>query len=356
MKIVHTADIHFDTPFSGLTEAEKVSEMRLNLRTSFSKITDMAKDADMLFIAGDLFDGKMVTRTTLEFLKREFLKISHVKVFISAGNHDYLSENSCYKTFDFGENVYVFGTEPERIETENADIYGVSFKAPNDERALLPMFEVKNPDKINILVMHGNLAGEGYNPIKPVELENCGMDYVALGHIHLYSGVKTKGGCTYAYSGCPEGRGFDETGEKGALSLNIEKGHISYEFVPTCEKKYLILPIDVDGAESNDEIAEKMRNAICGEENIYRFILTGQSSFPIDTNSLKASINVFDCEVLDKTTPLVNLKSLSEEFTLKGLFAKYALEDKDKMTEEEFELALKVGYSLIEKEERNENR
>ena len=43
------------------------------------------------------------------------------------------------------------------------------------------------------------------------------MDYIALGHIHKFSGIKRIGNTYYAYSGCPEGRGFDEEGDKGII-------------------------------------------------------------------------------------------------------------------------------------------
>lgn len=356
LKIIHTADIHFDTAFSGLSETDKASIRQRDLRTVFSKIISFAQNADMLFISGDLFDGKKVSRTTLDFLKREFARIGDVAVFISAGNHDCFDSDSVYGSFDFGDNVHIFSDKPEVVETKYADIYGVSFQSANDSRAFLPMFNVKNPDKINLLVMHGNLSGESYNPIKPVDIENCGMDYIALGHIHMSSGLKSRGNCFYAYPGCPEGRGFDELGEKGILALNVSKGSVSAEFMPTYEKMYLKSDIDVSKAESNEDILSMIQNTMCGNQNIYRFYLKGESSFPIETEVIKNGIDAFDISVIDETVPAVDIFRLSEEFTLKGLFAKFALEDKENMNTDEFELAFKAGLSLIEKEERNENR
>ena len=37
-------------------------------------------------------------------------------------------------------------------------------------------------------------------------------------HTHRFGGVQRAGGTVYAWPGCMEGRGFDETGEKGVLS------------------------------------------------------------------------------------------------------------------------------------------
>ena len=46
------------------------------------------------------------------------------------------------------------------------------------------------------------------------------IDYLALGHVHEYRSGQLDGRGVWAYSGCPEGRGFDETG-KNAFAVNI---------------------------------------------------------------------------------------------------------------------------------------
>lgn len=355
-KIIHMADMHFDSAFSGLSETAKSSLRREDARATFSKIIDMAQNTHMLLISGDLFDSRTVTRTTLDFLKRQFERLGDVPVFIAAGNHDSLDDASVYRTFSFGENVHVFGTEPEVVQTEFADVYGASFCTANDGRALLPEFSVQNPKKINILVLHGNLAGTDYNPIRLQDIAECGMDYVALGHIHACSGIKKAGPVFYAYPGCPEGRGFDETGEKGVLALTVGKSWAEGAFVPLQQRMYLDMEIDVTGVESPEEILERVSRAFCGRQHIYRFRLTGQSAFPVDTEVLKSKIDAFDVSVRDETAPAADLEELSRSFTLKGLFAKYALAEKNTLIEQEFELAFKTGFALIEKEERNENR
>jgi len=355
LKIIHTADIHFDTAFSGLTDTEKAAVRRQDLRTTFSKIIALSQNADMLLISGDLFDGNNVSRTTLDFLKHAFSQIRHVKVFICAGNHDCLDDNSVYKHFDFGENVYVFGTEPEMIETEHVDVYGVSFKSANDARELLPEFTIKNPQKVNILVMHGNLSGSDYNPVKLRDIENCGMDYVALGHIHAGSGLKNAGTVYYAYPGCPEGRGFDETGEKGVLALTLAKGYTKADFVPTQQRMYIEEKIDVTEAENVEDIISMVLSKCTEETHIYRIKLCGTCSFPISPAVIQNSVRAFDITVLDETGAAAKLDEISTAFTLKGLFTKFALEEREALDEDVFKLAFKTGFSMIEKEERNEN-
>ena len=356
LKVIHAADIHLDSPFSGNGETGKGEVRREDMRASFRKIIDMAKNADFLFLSGDLFDGGNVTRTTLEFLKSQFSELSPVRVFIAAGNHDARSEKSVYNTFDFGENVHVFANAPECIKTDFADIYGVSFSAAHEERKLLSEFKIENEEKINLLVIHGNLAGEGYNPMGLTEIANSKMDYIALGHIHAYSGLCRSGNTFYAYPGCPEGRGFDETGEKGVLALEIKKGTVKETFVPVSARMYLDESVDVSGAENYDEIAERIAAVYKGNQHIYRIRLTGTANFPIDTNVVASKVDAFSLDVRDETKASLDIEKASGEFTLKGLFLRYALNERENLSEEEFDLALKTGLSLIEKEERNENR
>ena len=356
LKIIHCADVHLDSAMSGL-DAKKVNIRRDEMKRTFARIIELSKNADMLIVAGDLFDGKNVSRSTLDFLKGEFSKIPETKVYIIAGNHDPFVADSVYKTFDFGENVHIFGTELECIEMSEYDIYGISFKSPNDEREMLSGFSVKNPDKINIGVFHANLGGVDYNPVKVSDIEKSGLDYLAMGHIHKASGMNKAGATYYAYCGCPEGRGYDETGEKGVYAIELTKGNIlSADFVPVCERMYFDEEIDVTDISGYDEIVDRINEKYKGEKHIYRFTLTGKSNMAIDTDILCERIDGFSVVVRDKTEPAVDIEKLSEEFSLKGLFARFALEDKENMSEEEFNEALKAGLNYIEKEENNENR
>ncbi len=355
IKFIHAADVHLDSAFSGLSDVGKSAVRREDMRTSFSRVISLAKDTDFLVISGDLFDGQTVSRTTLDFLKQQFARMFPKPVFICAGNHDCFTRASVYETFDFGENVHIFSIEGDCVQTENADIYGISFSSANDERNLLSKIHIQNPDKLNLLVMHANLAGEGYNPLRLTEIAESGMDYIALGHIHASSGLLKSGRTYYAYPGCTEGRGFDETGEKGVFCVTLDKGEATAEWISVQERMYLEETVDVTGAEDYEAILEAILKKTQGARHIYRINLVGTAQFPFDTAVLLEKLEGFSVTVRDKTTPALDLKQLAKEFTLKGLFAKFAMEDRGQMSEEAFALAVKTGLSLIEKEERNEN-
>ena len=78
--------------------------------------------------------------------------------------------------------------------------------------------------KINILAAHADLTNRKsvYCPMKEWDFAVSGFDYVALGHIHAGGEIEKIGETYYAYSGCPEGRSFDECGVKGGIFINAE--------------------------------------------------------------------------------------------------------------------------------------
>ena len=72
-KIIHTADIHLDAPFSML-DVQKAQVRKNELRGAFSSLILFAKTekADMGIISGDLFDSGFVTKETTSLLISQF--------------------------------------------------------------------------------------------------------------------------------------------------------------------------------------------------------------------------------------------------------------------------------------------
>lgn len=83
--------------------------------------------------------------------------------------------------------------------------------------------------------LHGEVGvpSSRYDPVSEEELAASGLDYAAFGHVHAFSGLRRAGDCFYAWPGCPEGRGFDETGEKGVIIADVERGGVKLRFAPS---------------------------------------------------------------------------------------------------------------------------
>jgi len=231
MRFIHMADIHFDSPFTVLTDKRDFgTQRRLEQREVFKKAIEYISKEKIpyLFIAGDLYDQDYIRESTIEFINNLFKTIPNTKIFISPGNHDPYLKNSFYNTFKWNENVTIFKDEIKRIELEEVDIYGYGFTDFYCSNSKVEEIKIKNKEKINILLVHGALDSSKtidvqYNPISTNKLKEIGFDYIALGHIHKKT---EENKYNFIYPGSIISFGFDELGEHGILDVKIEKNNL----------------------------------------------------------------------------------------------------------------------------------
>lgn len=331
VRIFHMADAHLDAPFSLLPPWEADSA-RLSLKSAFAAAILAAKKrgAQLFFIAGDLFDGAYVTPDTKEFVCEKIASFPECKFFIAPGNHDPFDENSHYKRMNLPENAYVFGKKERfRIEELGVDVYGYGFSASTESESPVVGYPALDPSMINILVCHGDVSASAsvYGQITKQEIAQSGFDYIALGHIHKPSGVLCEGGVYYAYPGCIEGRGFDESGEKGALFGTVAKGETALAFLPLARRKYAELSVDLTGVEERVGAMELIRAALrpYGGDTRVRITLTGcpQNAFVIKSEGLDGGgSSPALVEIIDKTSPALKLTDIEKENTLRGVFCR----------------------------------
>ena len=121
MKFVHIADIHFDMPFTLLSNRADLGEIRrIDQRKAFKKMIDYIKENNIpyLFIAGDLYEHEYIRESTIEYINNLFKEIPNTKIFITPGNHDPYLKNSYYNKYNWAENVKIFNSKIEKVETE----------------------------------------------------------------------------------------------------------------------------------------------------------------------------------------------------------------------------------------------
>ena len=187
MKFVHIADMHFDAPFSVLSDKQDFGKIRrIEQRDVFEKIISYIKENKIpyFFISGDLYEHKYIRQSTIEYINSLFKTIPNTKIFISPGNHDPYLKNSFYSTFNWSNNVTIFDGKLKTISLDDVNIFGYGFTDFYSDRVNLENLKLEN-DKLNILIMHGSLDSSDnlelqYNPISNKELQNIGFDYVAL--------------------------------------------------------------------------------------------------------------------------------------------------------------------------------
>jgi len=363
-KILHCADIHFDSPLTSNLSAERAAGRIDELRETFSKIIEYAKNVDILLIAGDLFNSAFVSQETIAFLVGKFAQIPDVAVFIAAGNHDYLSPNSCYKTVDFGKNVKIFSEKFEKVEIPKLQtaVFGVSQSQAHHSETLVRELGV-NKNFANIMLLHGEVVGNGqesnFHPISREFIEKSEMNYVALGHVHARSGIHRAGQVAWAYPGIPEGRGFDELGDKGFIAGEVTNFGVNLEFVPCCKRRYhaieLEIPPDVLDSESRAQFIVDRVFEVGDGNDLYKISITGEipPKNPINLDIIVNKVNsaVYFAKISDETILEYDYGELAKEPGVRGLFVKNMLErihnsaDNERKTAE---LALKYGLRAME--------
>ena len=347
MKILHAADLHLDTAFSGRSEAQ-VRYLRQALLEVPRKLAELCRreGCHMMLLSGDLFDGPW-TQNSLDVL-RSALEEAAVPVFISPGNHDFCGAGSPYLTENWPRNVHIFTRpEMESVVVENLDcrVYGAGYRSM-DCPPLLEDFRAEGEERYHVAVLHGDptQATSPYSPITTGQVRESGLHYIALGHVHK-SGSLRAGETLCAWPGCPMGRGYDELETKGVLIVTIEDTAEAV-FVP------LGTPRFYDLETSPSRLADVL--PAVGNDHFYRITLTGESP-ELDLAAMMAQWEQFpNLELRDRTVPEVDIWGSADADSLEGAYfriLKEAMEGADEQTRQELELAARISRKILDGQE-----
>lgn len=331
VKIFHAADFHLDSPFLGLTP-EQARQRRREARDSVLRLANFAnaEQVDLVLLAGDLFDGGEIYKETAEVLAAALENI-RAKVFIAPGNHDYWDPQGPYGLVDWPKNVHIFKRKQiEAVELPELDcvVYGAAFTEPECSENLLGGFRAPQDGRLHIMVLHGDVDGaRRYDPIPRGEIAESGLDYLALGHVHAFSKIQKLWSTTWAYPGCPEGRGFDECGPHGVIVGEVDKARCDLRFVSFGRRKYEILSVDVTGREPLSALEEMLPQESTASD-IYRIVFTGETDERgVDLRAVRDAVEerFYHLELRDETRMTEDLWRRAEEDSLRGLFLKNLL-------------------------------
>ena len=347
MKILHSADLHLDTPFIGKS-AQQAQFLREQLRAVPDQLARLCRQelCDLVLLSGDLFDGPW-TRESLDSL-RYALEDCAVPVFISPGNRDYVNPNSPYRTEHWPSNVHIF--QRPRIEScllEELDcrVYGAGYRSA-DCGSLLDGFRREHDARYHIGVLHGDptRADSPCCPVTADQVLRSGLDYLALGHIHK-SGQFWQGRTLCAWPGCPMGRGFDETGTKGALLVTV-RGDAQVRFVP------LDTPRFFEETASTATLPQLLSSV--GFRDFYRITLTGEGNQPPLSALYERYSNFPNLELIDHRSAPSALWSQVDTDTLEGVYFRIlqdAFKASDPETGQIIELAAQLSWQILNGQE-----
>jgi DNA repair exonuclease SbcCD nuclease subunit len=272
VKFIHAADIHLDSPLTGLSAyADAPAAMlRTATRAAFTNLVTTAIDegVDFVVIAGDLYDGNWKDHNTGLYFVHQMgrLRRAGISAYVLYGNHDADSEMT--RKLVLPDNVHVFESRrPTTFVREdlNVALHGRSFKVAATTDNLVTTYPPPVAGLFNIGVLHtaleGNAAHANYAPCSLDELHAKGYQYWALGHVHDYK--RWDGPSTVVFPGNLQGRNIRETGEHGAVLVHVDEGApLRVERLAVDVLRWALLPVDVSGAASLDEVVRKTGNAL----------------------------------------------------------------------------------------------
>lgn len=263
MRFIHAADIHLDSPLTGLSAYQDAPAnlLRTATRDAFENLVNeaIAEKVDFMVIAGDLYDGNWKDFNTGIFFMRQMgrLKLAAIPVYLLFGNHD--AESEMTKKLSLPDNVHCFPSGRAatfELPELRVALHGRSFK----EAATLENMAVNYPKPVsgwlNIGVLHTALEGgsvhANYAPCSIAELEARSYQYWALGHVHEHR--VWRGTSTIAYPGNLQGRHIREAGPRGALLVTAEGTEIQLvERLHVDVLRWHALDVDVCAASSLEE-------------------------------------------------------------------------------------------------------
>ena len=347
MKILHTADWHLDSPLRG-HDPDRQAYLRAELLKIPGKIAELCRQeqCDLLLICGDIFDRAY----TLESYQAVYRALESVQipVFISPGNHDYISMTSPWTLERWPANVTIFtGETMAKKEITGATVWGAAFQA-SEAPSMLSGFQAQQENGFAIGILHGDTtqAKSPYCAVTTKQIRESGLHYLALGHIHE-AGSLQAGDTLCAWPGCPMGTGYDEHGEKGVRIVELGAA-VTSRFVALDTPRFY----DLETEPEEDPVAAvaKLLPAV-GDRHFYRITLTGQSS-PIDLEKLQTEFSHFPNLVLrDQTVPPVDPWKAVGEDSFEGTFFTLLQENLNTQDPEQqriTRLAAKISRQLLD--------
>ncbi len=313
IKILHSADWHLDAPLVSTTgeQARMVQEALKKLPGLICNLAT-SQGCDLMLLSGDLFDG-VPSAATVKSVKKALEDVK-IPVCISPGNHDFVGNDTPWRTTLWPDNVHIF-TKPEiefiDFPQLNCRVYGAGFTSM-DCPGLLENFRAEDTPIFRVGVFHADptQVSSPYCPITVSQVSACNLQYLALGHIHKQGSFRA-GDTLCAWPGCPVGKGYDEQGQKGALLVTVDT-QVTTEFIPLPGPQFFDFTLPAEQG------LESVLPPV-GNDHFYRITLTGESQ-PLDLSVLKNAYPQFPQLTLrDETIPPVDIWSAVGQDNFEGL-------------------------------------
>jgi exonuclease SbcD len=355
IKILATADLHL-----GKTSADVLGE-RASTKSTWAALVSLAieNNIDVLVLCGDIVDRNNRYFEAVGPLQAgiDRLREQGITVYLVSGNHDFDVLPQVVRKYN-DDGVKLIGKngvwEIVSFSKDGQTIQFAGWSFPSQYIKDSPLLDWKfggiDPNFPVIGLLHGDIEGKDskYAPFSLDELKRTPVNLWILGHIHKpfeYSAQKP----LVWYTGSPQAMSAKEPGLHGPLLFTVDGDHFSVKQVGLSPVRYETLEIDINGADDEEQIREKILTAIEKDAStrkeqltnvsflVYQLEITGQHArirevehwarlatdirLPIE-GDLEASVRKVDCylrPVLD------DLKDLSGQSSPAGILAETIL-------------------------------
>lgn len=332
MRIIHCADLHLDSKMTANLTKEQAKERKMEILNTFTRMVDYASEnqIEVILIAGDLFDTRNVSATARNAVRDAIEMHPQIDFLYLKGNHD--NDNFLSRLEEIPQNLKLFSDTWKSYRYGSVVITGLELNRENQITAYNSL--VLSQDDYNIVTLHGQDSTYGVKDKAEViaisELKNKNIDYLALGHVHGYKKEQLDARGTYCYSGCLEGRGFDECKDKGFVVLDVDENthQMTHTFIPFANRQLYTLDVDVTDCMTSKEAAERMEqvsneNGI-SSRSLVKFVLVGNVDIECEMN-LEYLAQLFQGKfyfekVSDHTSLKIDYSDYEKDESLKGEF------------------------------------
>lgn len=425
MKIIHCADLHLDSKLHTHLDRVRAKRRRDELLQNFARLADYAAEnaVEAVLIAGDLFDRDTVSALARGTVLSVIRTHPGIRFYYLRGNHD---TGDCLRSRQTGDrqpempgNLFLFSgrwtTYAEGRDRDDGQgavtISGIELPGENAASAYASLR--LDPDRFNIVLLHGQTTGGGTGSAfrtaaeadsafratagtgsvfhaateagsafraaagtgsvfragtgagnAPVidlpSLRGKGIDYLALGHLHAWKAAPLDDRGIYCYPGCLEGRGFDECGPHGFALLDIDEQRrtMTCSFVPFARRTLYALDVDVAGclttAQMNDLVEGALHDAGCTAEDMADVTLLGELDVECekDIGYLRTNLEgrFFFARLRDATALRIEPGEYLYDESLRGEFVRTVLADPSIPEEEKVQI-IRCGFQAMDGEE-----
>ncbi len=330
IRILHTADIHLDAAFAALgLNARKGDALRSAQRQVFTRMMAHARDwpADLVLIAGDLFDSENAASETLAFVLETLEHLAPIPVYIAPGNRDPHSNTSLYALALWPDNVTVFAPGAWRCcdhPTLPLAVHGIGYDGSDDFGGWFNELRVAADTRVHIALAHGTERahqpphGKCFGPFDAEAVAQDNLAYLALGHFHDGMAVSGDLPTVMRYPGTPQGRTFQEPGERTFLEVVIAYDNgapptVQATPVPCADIVFERRSCVIAPGDNAQERVEQLAETVEGDPSrvALQVEATGTQLPPvyefIETFQKKAASRFFHAEVVNALEPMETL-------------------------------------------------